>query len=497
MLRYSVSQVLQGLRQSQVGVERNRAVHTSDDLAKVAMPLPNELLQAISSPGGGQVALILGAGCSVEAPTSIPVARTISLEIHRRLVGDGVLQDGDCANPEDLSHLADAVFARTNSQREVVERFLAQYNLKLAAANEGYHIAAAMLSEGAISSVVTLNFDLGLSAALADLGVGPIVGLIESPEHLPRQRAVNIYYLHRNANAAPELWVLRTGRLQVDWTQWEPIIATRVLTAPVVVFAGLGTPVAVILESSQLILEALPNARSVYQVDPADQADSQFSQESGLDAAHYIRLEWGEFMDQLSQRLIAEHLHQLEQAINRKVGEEGLMNEDVGNLLIQLRVVGLVKQGMLRSDWVLHDMRYRKVDPDVINLIADLFLALGLMMRVSGTVAAIVEDGIIEFHRDERTVAAYILASGRGHRSTSAVEADVDHRRRRYAKHLRAPRGIIVGGTSNAVIQAPTPPADIRLGDVSVDNLIGPIGMPMYHISELRANPARVEEMLP
>src|SRR6185503_20965452 len=133
-------------------------------------PLPDELLQAISTPAGGRLALVLGAGCSVEAPTGIPVSRIVSLEIHRRLIDDGVLAEGDCANPEDLSCVADEVFAKRNSQRDVVERFLDRYDLKLATANEGYRIAAAMLLEGALSSIVTLNFDLGLSAALSEIG---------------------------------------------------------------------------------------------------------------------------------------------------------------------------------------------------------------------------------------------------------------------------------------------------------------------------------------
>ncbi|HSL69598.1 MAG TPA: hypothetical protein VK864_05110, partial [Longimicrobiales bacterium] len=53
-----------------------------------------------------------------------------------------------------------------------------------------------------------------------------------------------------NVNAAdPELWVLRTATLATEWQgRWEPIIANRVLAAPVVVFAGLGTPVAVLID---------------------------------------------------------------------------------------------------------------------------------------------------------------------------------------------------------------------------------------------------------
>ena len=133
------------------------------------MALPAGLLQAVSSPGGGKIALVVGAGCSVEPPTSVPTAQTCSIEVHRRLLADGVLQDGDCSDPKDLSLVADAVFARTSSQRDIVERLCEQYDLKFAKANDGYLIAAAMLCEGVISSVVTLNFDLALSSAITDM----------------------------------------------------------------------------------------------------------------------------------------------------------------------------------------------------------------------------------------------------------------------------------------------------------------------------------------
>lgn len=98
-----------------------------EGVAGVLMPLPPELLQAVSSRGGGRIALVLGAGCSVEAPTSIPVSNVCSNEIHRRLIADGVLQNGDCSDPGDLSILADAVFNKRNSQRDVVERLRDQY----------------------------------------------------------------------------------------------------------------------------------------------------------------------------------------------------------------------------------------------------------------------------------------------------------------------------------------------------------------------------------
>jgi hypothetical protein len=279
------------------------------------MALPPELLQAVSAPGGGRIALVIGAGCSVEQPTNIPVSRVCSNEIHRRLIDDGVLQNGDCADPDDLSALADAVFNKRNSQRDVVERLREQYGLKLATPNQGYWIAAALLCEGAIASVVTLNYDLALSTALSALGADKIVGVVERPEDLPYQKTINVYYLHRNANATdPDLWVLRTSALTVEWKgHWEQIIAAKVLVAPVVVFAGLGTPVAVLIESARLIRNALPVTTKVYQADPGDIESSKFFKALSLDPCMYIKSGWGQLMDALSQRLSKEQIVQLEQ----------------------------------------------------------------------------------------------------------------------------------------------------------------------------------------
>ena len=72
------------------------------------MPLPSDLLEAISSTGGGRVALVIGAGCSLEEPTGLPLSREVSREIHRMLVADGILDHGECADPDDLSAVTDA-----------------------------------------------------------------------------------------------------------------------------------------------------------------------------------------------------------------------------------------------------------------------------------------------------------------------------------------------------------------------------------------------------
>jgi hypothetical protein len=464
------------------------------------MVLPAELLQAISTPGGGKVALVVGAGCSVEKPTGVPVSSECSREIYRRLVADGVLVDGDCEDPADLSLVSDAVFRKRDSQRDVVDRLREQYDLKLAPPNLGYSIAAAMLCEGILSSVVTLNFDLALSNALSELGAGRIVGVIERPEDLPYQKNINVYYLHRNVNAAdPDLWILRTAALTDDWVgHWEGIIANKVLTAPVVVFAGLGTPVAVLIESTKLLKKALPTTTRLYQADPAKSEDSKFFRELGLDPSSYIQLGWGQLMEKLSERVSTDQTARLNDAVAKKVREDHTQDENLTDLLATLRSLGLVKLGKLRAHWLLHDKPYYPLDANALGLIADLLLALAMMTRISGALAIIVEDGIVEFHREGRIAAAYLIVSGRGHRSKSAVEADVESRLTQYRNRTSPPRGVLVGGTSDAWTTRPTPPRDIVQGEMEEpDVATGPRGLSLLHINELRENNDRIQEVVP
>src|SRR4051812_636618 len=109
--------------------------------------IPVVLLTAIGQPGIGRVAFVLGAGCSFEPPTDLPLSKPLAEDSHRQLVLNGVLADGDCADPGDLSCVADAVFARCGRQRELVE-VLPRMRMRMARPNEGSLIAAALLLEG-------------------------------------------------------------------------------------------------------------------------------------------------------------------------------------------------------------------------------------------------------------------------------------------------------------------------------------------------------------
>ena len=462
------------------------------------MNLPHELLEAVSATGGGRITLVVGAGCSFEAPTSLPLAEKCSQECHDRLVDNGVLAIGDCSKPWDLPSLADAVVAKKGEQRLLVEQLRQHYTLTTATPNEGHFLAAALLREGAITSILTLNFDLALTTAIGALGIGDRVGIINSPDDLAYQMTSNLYYLHRNAAAAdPETWILSTAALMSEWKgNWESVVATKVLAAPVVVFAGLGSSAGVLIESMKLIQKAIPSGTRAYQVDPFDYDKSEFFKALSLDPSEFIQATWCEFMADLSQRLLIAHTSQLRMAAETIVARERLAPEDLTALLNRLLGIGLLKVGHLRASWLLHEKPYHPEELQVRERIADLLLAAALIARVTNTTAVLFEDGIVEFRRDHRTVATHVIVSGGGTRSRSAIEAELSMRRRRYRGSSSPPGGAIIAGTSDDGREA-TPPPDVLRGKASGNIVDGPSTLQMFHVAALRHDSGQCQKVAP
>lgn len=462
------------------------------------MILPAELLQAVSASGGGKITLVVGAGCSFEAPTAIPLAGVWSQECHDRLVANGVLAVGDCVTPSNLSSLADAVVEKTGKQRFLVEQLLEHYELKAASPNEGHLLTAALLREGAIASVVTLNFDLALSTAIAQLGVGDAVGIIDSPDDLQNQKVINLYYLHRNANAADlEAWILRSDAIKSEWKgKWQDVVAARVLATPIVVFVGLGSPADVLIESTKLIQSAIPDGSKAFQIDPGEPGKSEFFKELALDRRAFVQGTWCDFMAALSDRLVVEHTVHLKTAADQIVLRDELPPEDLNAFLNRLKDIGLVDVGRLRASWLLHDKPYFAEDLLSHELIAGLLLAAAFIARVTGTTALLFANGIVEFKRGDRTVATHVFASGRGSRSRTAIESELS-RHRRFRGLTTQPSGAIVAGISDNGAAQITPPVDVLVGDTSGSIVLGASALPIFLVGSLRQDPTRCKQVAP
>ncbi len=447
--------------------------------------LPSDLLHAAAE-RQGLVVLVVGAGCSLEAPTNLKLAREYALDVHRRLLLDGLLQEGQCEHPEDLSLLASVVWEHHGSQAGVVER-LPRSAFRTARPNEGYLIAAALLREGAISSILTLNFDLAMSTALVDLN-GADVRVIPGPAQLAQLGSSTVIYLHRNVDEPDlEKWILRREALEDEWRDsWEEVVARRVMAAPVTVFAGLGSPAAVLTETVSRIRAVVSDALTTYVVDPAQ--ETPFQDALDLAPESHIRLTWVAFMRKLGARVAAEHSLSLEDACRTLCAEHGWTDEaeHAGSLCAKFTATGLVRIGMLRAGWLL-DQEAFAPDDARRELVADLLLAIGLIERELAAAARFREDGVVEFERDGTVVASVVLASGGGSRRWAALEPRV----RSIVDDLQPesrPAYAVLGGVQGARPEHIAPPEDLISGHVRENIINGPPSIEMVTIDELRDN---------
>lgn len=455
-----------------------------------ALLLPADLRLAVAHPQGGRVVLVIGAGCSVEAPTGLPLARQCASEAHRRLVEDGVLAPGACPDPTDLSVLADTVVATTGGQAELVRR-LPREAFRVATPNGGHLIAAALLREQAVACVLTLNFDLAMSAALSQLGAREVT-VVAGPGDHDAIGITSVVYLNRNADADPETWILRTADLDDGWRgQWEEVVAHRFLSGPVTVFAGLGSPAGVLTESTRRIREAVLDAARVYLVDPVDQGQSAFATLLAVEDGCYLEMGWCEFAAELADRLVVELRAALEQACDGLQQREG-WSENYSETCARLVQGGLVAFGQLRAKWILSPRPYvsgREVDPE---LIADLTLGISLVERTTGSEAVFAADGIVDFGIGQRIIGCVVPASGRGVVRWHSMEAELSRRQRQWAGRYTQPEFALVAGISGERKPSASPPPDITGDEDEGSILTLGRGLRLTDVDELRADPGLV-----
>ena len=454
--------------------------------------LPADLLQAISDPGGGRVVIVAGAGCSFEPPTSLPLSVAVSIEAHRKLRADGVLTS-DCLNPADLSCVADAVFEVRGLQKPLVDR-LPKGDFRNAQPNEGHLLAAALLRERAISCVLTVNFDLAFSTALAIVGANHEVATITGPEHFQELGAVNLVYLHRNVDAPPEEWILRTAALDEEWKgNWEEIVARRVLTGPVTVFVGLGSACGVLTETARHIREAIPTDAVVFQVGPGTFEESNFAADLELAEGAFVQKGWVEFMRELATRVLVDQQASIGHACQQFIDNHQASPESVGKLDEQIGGLGLMRLGKLRARWLLEDSNYAPHGADQAKWVADLLLCVALIERMTGTEAVLHEDGVVEFWRGTQQESSIILGHGRGTCSNAAIEArlGVDSFRQ---PHRVAPRFALVCGVTRTPMTAPR---DI-LGDIDKTDIVTAGTQPIELVlsQELRRDPVLANRLI-
>ena len=457
------------------------------------LTLPSELLQSIANPAGGRVVLVIGAGCSKEAPTNLPLASECAEEAHRQLLADAILNHPS-PTPSDLTAIADLVVEVTGSKRDLVIRLPVQ-QFRQAEPNEGHLLAAALLRERALACVLTLNFDLAMSTALTRVGSRGDVAIISGPEDHSSLGLVSLIYLHRNANADPEDWILTSADLEKARGAWEKVIAVRVISSPVTVFAGLGTPSGVLIETVTMIRTPLLEANHVYQVDTVEREDSAFFGRLDLPDEAYLRMGWIEFMRELAERVVGELRSELETACNDLIATQGLDSETVSDLCRKLTGLGLLNLGKVRARWILDEIDYVERTSDRSIWLADLLLGISMIERVTDCEAFFFEDGIVEFRSNSRIVGSLVIAHGRGIDRWAVIHQKIRRAERHWRYHNPKPSVALVSGVLGEQIDM-SPPEDIVAEQDPGSIITAGISFEIFSVDQLRQDPDLVGRML-
>jgi hypothetical protein len=456
--------------------------------------LPPPLLQAISHPAGGRVVLVLGAGCSHEEPTNLPLTGELARHCHQQLVDNHVLAPGACAAPDDLSAVAEAVVAATGHQDALVEQFPPEA-FRSAEVNGGYVIAAALLREFAVGNVMTLNFDLAASTALAVVGAGDVATL-EGPEDHGRLSTRNLIFLHRNINRPPNDLILRRDALEHEWQgQWTDVVAQRVMASPVVVFAGLGSPAAVLIDTTRKIASAVGDAGGeLYIVDPTPREHSRFFAALGIADENYFEVGWTAFMTVLGRRIATAQCHALGAACGELSHHEGLDEEDTQPLCERMTDLGIVALGRLRAAWALHQGSYMPHSEHLLPNFADIMLALAAVERIRGVVALVAEDGVVEFRSGQTIRGRILVCHGRGVYSRARLAGELQVRRQRLAAREPVPFAALVGGMRADVGELSVPSSIAREPEAA--SIVAPAEtLELVLIDELRLRPELAEKL--
>jgi hypothetical protein len=440
--------------------------------------IPPELLQSLAAPGGGQVAVVIGAGCSVDPPTSIPLAGDLSEAVERQLVLNGRLQANQCPNPRDLAALASLVFQICNNQVELVQCFPIQ-RMRLARANLGYKLLVALMAEGAIGHVLSLNFDLAIQNAAAELGI-EIATIAAVSEPVPIRAA--LIQLHGNANSEPDHLVLRTEAMDGEWIgQWHQVVAQQVLAAPIVLFAGLGSPAPVLTATVAMIQGALGGNRALYQADVVAFAQSGFAAQLEIPEQRYIQGSWNAVVTRLAERIAAQQVDSLLRSGRALLTENHHGEADIQRftgIAAKLADQSLLTLGKMRAFADLdRDKLYRPHSVRDDEFMSEPMLRLVQVAERFGLDTAPTPAGTWALRRNGQPIAQIVLATGGGVRRMAAIENRAKTICATIADNGPMPVDVVlIGGLIDAALAFDH--VDL-IADEKSDDIIGGLAVPL------------------
>lgn len=428
--------------------------------------LPSSILACVSAPGGGRLMLVTGAGSSMDWPTNLKSGGDYSEIAFCALVGDRLLSADACTEPRDLSLLADVVYQTHQSQHPLTDR-LPRNEWRNATPNEGHRIAAALLIEGVIRSIITLNYDLAFQSALQSLGAPSSISVAKGPEDHVAIGNQALIYLHRSAESDPESWVLRKADLDDGWRGgWEAMVAAGCLSAPVTLFAGLGSPAAVLTETVSS-LAGIAGSEYFF-ADPYP--DGKFLEALGPHLTAVVEMGWIDLMREISARVAAAQTKEVEMSCRALAQERGLSATRVPDICASLGGMGIVAIGMLRAAWLFHSKPFCPAMVDHENArLADLLTTVSVVAEALDADAIFRDGGVCELRLrgSERSV-SFMCAHGSGMHTWATIQARLEMRRPQSMLSIM-PRVVIGTGLVADTSQLPE---DLVHGDRPPDDLV-------------------------
>ncbi|WP_263788821.1 SIR2 family protein [Salinibacter grassmerensis] len=453
--------------------------------------LPPPLNQDFADHGGHSITLILGAGCSFDGRTDLPLSKAVSQRVYQELVDDGYLEEDFCDDPSDLSEVAEAVSQVTGGLEPIVghirQRFLH------VDANEGHQIAAAMMREGIISCVITLNYDDAMSQALGDVS-GQEVSEIRSVSTQSDFGDINLVYLHGKADADnPNDLVMRTGQLN-NWQEtWGEAIVQSQLIRSSTVFAGLGTPVKVLTETAKKLHNTFSSASTFYQVDPSpyeqENEDGELEKAPladaiGIQEGQYVSCGWNAFMRKAGKRALIRQVRDLcnecadmawndERALFDAMDpEEQTDLEERIKSYLHSGSTSFLDLGRLRAHWFLMSEKYTPHNQNLVaRWVGRLLLAVDFVARRYDFDQVVFRpsDGSVEFSRsgNPRSVVARLF-HGRGDRGWSHVDSKLTSTSTSAIESVNQATCVLGRGLDGDP-QNIAPPSDLTNPDASKD----------------------------
>lgn len=445
----------------------------------------------MAGPPGGQIALVLGAGCSIDPPTNRRTAREYATQAHRQLVDRGLIV-ADCCDPGDLGGLADAVYAATGSQKALVD--ILKPELVNATPNDGHKIAAALLAERVVGLIFTLNFDRALDSAVATIAHDSAVTIIHAVEDLRALMRFSVIYLHGNVETPEDKWILRTAQIDKSWDDtWQKYVVVDLALTPNIIFAGLGSPTPVISETVLKAKAALSYDKKIFQVDTMDRSSNALAQNLEVAADDYVISCWTGFMHALGEVVAHEFLNKISDRHPQFCVDNHHDEEDLGMVTAALPS-DILSLGKLRAEWFLDKSEYKPFNSTNLDHLVDIVRTLAMALKiVDATECVAVENGM-EFRKGGRVLFRVFSCSGAGAMYWARVEGEMQARLQRFRRNDKTTAVVYL--TTAVEVELTSVPESIvpeRGGDTVTAS---PRDFAYFSPRSLRENPQALMDMM-